>query len=160
MSYHPMTAYQCPFDPNLIFYTKDDLVLHCKQNHVVCNMCDTTAINQTSLEHHFRRKHPKSPPPKVQPVATSSPIPEDEPESEQVQTSQEDQPKTQPDQPTPAIQQMFTPFTDQLANTSVTCVRNHLVHWQISGYTLMYTARCLVNFVSENSSMPAAWRNM
>ena len=30
MCYHPMTAYQCPFDPNLIFYTKDDLVLHCK----------------------------------------------------------------------------------------------------------------------------------
>ena len=45
MSYHPMTAYQCPFDPNLIFYTKDDLVLHCKQNHVVCNICDTMSIN-------------------------------------------------------------------------------------------------------------------
>ena len=30
MCYHPMAAYQCPFDPNLIFYTKDDLVLHCK----------------------------------------------------------------------------------------------------------------------------------
>ena len=89
-----MTAYQCPFDLNLIFYTKDDLVLHCKQNHVVCNMCDTMSINQTSLEDHFRRKHPKSLPPKVQPVATSSPIPEDKPESEQVETSQEDQPKT------------------------------------------------------------------
>ena len=103
MSYHPMTAYQCPFDPNLIFYTKDDLVLHCKQNHVVCNICDTMSINQTSLEDHFRRKHPKSPPPKVQPIATSSPIPEDEPESEQVEMSQEE-PKTQPDQPTPAIE--------------------------------------------------------
>ena len=30
MCYHPMSAYQCPFDLNLIFYTKDDLVLHCK----------------------------------------------------------------------------------------------------------------------------------
>ena len=90
-----MTAYQCPFDPNLIFYTKDDLVLHCRQNHVICNMCDTMSINQTSLEDHFRRKHPKSSPPKVQPVATSSPIPEDKAESEQVETSQEDQPKTQ-----------------------------------------------------------------
>ena len=29
MCYHPMAAYQCPFDPNIIFYTKDDLVLHC-----------------------------------------------------------------------------------------------------------------------------------
>ena len=108
MSYHPMTAYQCPFDPNLIFYTKDDLVLHCKQNHVICNICDTMSINQTSLEDHFRRKHPKSPPPKVQPVATSSPIPEDEPELEQVETSQEE-PKTQPDQPTPAIQANVRP---------------------------------------------------
>ena len=61
------------------------------------------SINQTSLEDHFRRKHPKSLPPKVQVVATSSPIPEDEPESEQVEMSQEE-PKTQPDQPTPAIQ--------------------------------------------------------
>ena len=103
MSYHPMTAYQCPFDPNLMFCTKDDLVLHCKQNHVVCNICDTMSINQTSLEDHFRRKHPKSPPPKVQPVATSSPIPEDKPESEQVEMSQEE-PKTQPAQPTLAIQ--------------------------------------------------------
>ena len=67
-------------------------------------MCDTMAINQTSLEDHFGRKYPKSPPPKVQPVATSSPIPEDEPKSEQVETSQEDEPKTQPDQPTLAIQ--------------------------------------------------------
>ena len=30
MCYHPMAVYQCPFDPNLIFYMKDDLVLHCK----------------------------------------------------------------------------------------------------------------------------------
>ena len=35
MCYHPMTAYQCPFDPNLIFYTKDDLVLQCKRNHIL-----------------------------------------------------------------------------------------------------------------------------
>ena len=31
MCYHPMAAYQCLFDPNVIFYTKDDLVLHCKR---------------------------------------------------------------------------------------------------------------------------------
>ena len=132
-----MTAYHCPFDPNLIFYTKDDLVLHCKQNHVVCNMYDTMSINQTSLEDHFRRKHPKSPPPKVQPVATSSPIPEDEPESEQVETSRKTNPKhSQTSQPWRS-RRTFAPFADQPANTSVTCVRNHLVHWQISGYTLM-----------------------
>ena len=107
MCYHPMAAYQCPFDPNIIFYTKDDLVLHCKQNHVLCKLCDTISANQACLEEHYRRRHPKSPPPKVQPAATSSPNPADEPESEQVEPSQEDQAKTQPqpqpDQPTLAI---------------------------------------------------------
>ena len=96
MCYHPMAAYQCPFDPNIIFYTKDNLVLHCKQNHVLCKLCDTMTVNQASLEEHYRKRHPKSLPPKVQPAATSSPNPADEPESEQVEPSQEDQAKTQP----------------------------------------------------------------
>ena len=108
MCYHPMAAYQCPFDPNIIFYTKDDLVLHCKQNHVLCKLCDTMTANQASMEEHYRKRHPKSPPPKIQPAATSSRNPADKPESEQVEPSQEDQAKTQPqpqpDQLTPAIQ--------------------------------------------------------
>ena len=77
MCYHLMAVYQCPFDPNIIFYTKDDLVLHCRQNHVLCKLCDTMSVNQASLEEHYRRRHPKSPPPKVQPAATSSPNPAD-----------------------------------------------------------------------------------
>ena len=113
MCYHLMAAYQCPFDPNIIFYTKDDLVLHCKQNHVLCKLCDTMSVNQASLEEHYRKRHPKSPPPKVQPAATSIPNPADKPESEQVEPSQEDQaktqPQTQPDQPTPAIQANVRP---------------------------------------------------
>ena len=108
MCYHPMAAYQCPFDPNIIFYTKDDLVLHCKQNHVLCKLCDTMSVNQASLEEHYRKRHPKLPPPKVQPAATSSPNPADKLESEQVEPSQEDQAKTQlqpqQDQLTPVIQ--------------------------------------------------------
>ena len=48
MCYHPMAVYQCPFDPNLIFYTKDNLVLHCKQNHILCKLCDTMSVNQAS----------------------------------------------------------------------------------------------------------------
>ena len=66
------------------------------------------SVNQASLEEHYRKRHPKSPPPKEQPAATSSPNPVDEPESEQVEPSQEDQAKTQlqpqPDKPNPAIQ--------------------------------------------------------
>ena len=83
-------------------------MLHCKQNHVLCKLCDTMTANQASMEEHYRKRHPKSPPPKVQPAATSSPNPGDEPESEQVEPSQEDQAKTQPqpqpDQLTLAIQ--------------------------------------------------------
>ena len=52
------------------------------------------SVNQVSLEEHYRRRHPKSPPPKVQPAATCSLNPADEPESEQVQPSQADQAKT------------------------------------------------------------------
>ena len=164
MCYHPMAAYQCPFDPNIIFYTKDDLVLHCKQNHVLCKLCDTMSVNQASLEEHYRRRHPKSLPPKVQPAATSSPDPADKPESEQVEPSQEDQAKTQlqpqPDQPTPAIfWQMFALFMAQPASILVTYARNHLAQWQILGCTLMYTTRCHVSFVTGSSSMSAAWTN-
>ena len=58
MCYHPMAAYQCPFDPNIIFYMKDDLVLHCTQNHVLCKLCDTMSVNQASLEEHYRKDIP------------------------------------------------------------------------------------------------------
>ena len=37
MCYHPIAVYQCPFDPKLIFYTKDDLVLHCRQTTYYAN---------------------------------------------------------------------------------------------------------------------------
>ena len=164
MCYHPMAAYQCLFDSNIIFYTKDDLVLHCKQNHILCKLCDTMSVNQASLEEHYRRRHPKSLPPKVQSAAISSPNPADELESEQVEPSQEDQAKTQPqpqsDQPTPAIQANIRPVhVVQPASTFVTYARNHLAQWQISGCTLIYTARCHVSFVTGSSSMSAAWTN-
>ena len=142
MCYHPMAAYQCPFDPNIIFYTKDDLVLHCKQNHVLCKLCDTMSVNQASLEEHYRKRHPKSLPPKVQPTATSSPNPADEPELEQVEPSQEDQAKTQPqpqpDQPTLAIQANVHPvrgptskYTCNLCKKSFGTMANFRLHLNI-----------------------------
>ena len=61
--YHPLAVYQCPFDPNLIFYTKDDLILHCTQNHELCNICDSSMCkDKAALEDHYRRRHPRSPP--------------------------------------------------------------------------------------------------
>ena len=140
MCYHPMAAYQCPFDPNIIFYTKDDLVLHCKQNHILCKLCDTMSVNQASLEEHYRRRHPKSLPPKVQPAATSSPNPVDEPESEQVEPSQEDQAKTQPqpDQPTLVMQANVCPvcgptgkYTCNLCKKSFGRMANFRLHLNV-----------------------------
>ena len=142
MCYHPMAAYQCSFDPNIIFYTKDDLVLHCKQNHVLCKLCDTMSVNQVSLEEHYRKRHPKSPPRKVQPTATSSPNPADKLESEQVEPSQEDraktQPQPQPDQLTPAIQVNVCPvrgptskYTCNLCKKSFGIMANFRLHLNI-----------------------------
>ena len=142
MCYRPMAAYQCPFDPNIIFYNKDDLVLHCRQNHVLCKLCDIMSVNQASLEEHYRRRHPKSPPPKVQPAATSSPNPADELESEQVEASQEDQAKTQPqlqpDQPTPVIQANVRPvrgptgkYTCNLCKKSFGTMANFRLHLNV-----------------------------
>ena len=164
MCYHPMAAYQCPFDPNIIFYTKDDLVLHCKQNHILCKLCDTMSVNQASLEEHYRKRHPKSPPPKVQPTATSSPNPADELELEQVEPSQEDQAKTQPqpqpDQLTPVIQANVRPvrgptgkYTCNLCKKSFGTMANFRLHLNI------YTTRCPASFVTGSSSMSAAWTN-
>ena len=142
MCYHLMAAYQCPFDPNIIFYTKDDLVLHFKQNHILCKLFDTMTANQASLEEHYRKRHPKSPQPKVQPAATSSPNPADKLESEQVERSQEDQAKTQPqpqsDQPTPAIQANVRPvrgptgkYTCNLCKKSFGTMANFRLHLNI-----------------------------
>ena len=122
--YHVTTAYQCPFHPNVIFYTMDALVKHCKEKHELCNQCNTMANNRTALELHFRKHHPKSPIPKAQPVATSSPIPGDEPEIEQVEPSEDDQAKQQPQpqqaqQPTPASMENVRPVRDPISNQYV-----------------------------------------
>ena len=160
MCYHPMAAYQCPFDPNIIFYTKDDLVLHCKQNHVLCKLCDTMSVNQASLEEHYRKRHPKSLPPKVQPAATSSSNPGDEPESEQVEPSQEDQAKTQPqpqpDQPTPVIQANIRPvcgptskYTCNLCKKSFGTMANFRLHLNI--HRKMSCKFCYRKFLNVSS---------
>ena len=94
-----MVFYQCPFHPNNIYYTKDDLVTHCKINHVICDICPSSmCFDKDALEAHYRRRHPKSPPPKVQPAATSSPTPAYKPEFEQVEPGDGDKAKTQPQQ--------------------------------------------------------------
>ena len=160
MCYHPMAVYQCLFDPNLIFYTKDNLMLHCKQNHVLCKLCDTMSVNQASLEEHYRRRHPKSPPPKVQPAATSSPYPGDEPESEQVEPSQEDQAKTQPqpqlDQPTVVIQVNVCPvrnpagkYTCNLCKKSFCTMTNFRLHLNV--HRKVFCKFCYRKFLNVSS---------
>ena len=100
------------------------------------------SANQASLEEHYRRRHPKSPPPKVQPAATSSPNPTDKPESEQVESNQEDQTKTQPQpqpaQPTPMIQANVCPIcgpdgknTCNLCKKSIGTMANFSLHLNV-----------------------------
>ena len=100
------------------------------------------SANPASLEEHYRRRHPKSPPPKVQPAATSSPNSTDEPELEQVEPNQEDQTKTQPqpqsDQPTPMIQTNIHPvhgpdgkYTSNLCKKSIRTMANFRLHLSV-----------------------------
>ena len=158
MCYHPLAAYQCPFDPNIIFYTKDNLVLHCKQNHLLCKLYDTMSVNQASLEEHYRRKHPKSPAPKVEPAVQIQQTSRNRNRWNQAKKTKPKHNHSQTSRPQQS-RQMFALFMAQLASTLVTYARNHLAQWQISGCTLIYTARCHVSFVTGSSSMSAAWMN-
>ena len=101
MYYHPLVVFQCPYHPNKIFYTKESLVNHCKKFHVLCDLCENMLFDQSALEDHYSRKHPKSPPQKpvpADPAAASSPIPADKPEEEQLEPSEGDQARqVQPD---------------------------------------------------------------
>ena len=163
MCYHPMAAYQCLFDPNIIFYMKDDLVLHCKQNHVLCKLCDTMSVNQASLEEHYRKDIPNhhhqrynQQPPAVQVQQMSW-------NQNRLNQAKRTKPKhncnhIQTSRPR-GSRQTFALFVAQPASTLVTYARNHLEQWQISGCTLIYTARCPASFVTGSSSMPAAWMN-
>ena len=147
--YHPMSAYQCPFHPNFIFYTMDDLVKHCKQNHFMCNQCNTMANNRTALELHFSKYHPKSPVPKVQPAATSSPLPGDEPEMEKVAPGEGDQAKQQPQpqqaqQPTPASTKNVRPVRDPISNQYV-CSLCKKVCSTLASFKLHLNVHCKVS---------------
>ena len=126
MCYHPMAAYQCPFDPNLIFYTKDDLVLHCKQNHILCKLCDTMSVNQASLEEHYRRRHPKSPPQKVQPAVQVQQMSQNQNKWNQAKVTKpkHNRNHSQTSQ-TWQLRKMFALFMAQPASTLVTYARNH-----------------------------------
>ena len=134
MCYHPIAAYQCLFDPNIIFYMKDNLVLHCKQNPVLCKLCDTMSVNQASLEEHYRKKHIPNhchqryhqQPPAAQIQQTSQ-------NRNRWNQAKKTKPKhnhnhSQTSQPRRS-RRTFTLFVAQPASTLVTYARNHLAQW-------------------------------
>ena len=48
-TFHPTVFYDCIFCPDVLFYTLQDLLSHCKKNHFVCHQCDSTHKDQDAL---------------------------------------------------------------------------------------------------------------
>ena len=84
--FHPLVAYECRYCADLVFYTIQDLVKHCKINHVSCDHCDSFHRDDNeSLQSHISCQHQRAPPqqpPAQPPVATSSPLGADTPKGE------------------------------------------------------------------------------
>ena len=60
-TFHPTVFYDCVFCPSAVFYTLQDLLSHCKENHFVCHQCDSVHNDQNSLKHHMVTEHPEQP---------------------------------------------------------------------------------------------------
>ena len=84
MQFHPWISYDCKFCPGLVLYTIRDLFNHCKNNHLLCNLCNSALKDQKALQIHNSKHHKKpaaaaaakpvpqltaqpSPPPRAQP---------------------------------------------------------------------------------------------
>ena len=69
--------------PGLILYTNWDLFNHCKNNHLLCNLCNSALKDQNALKIHNSKHHKKpaaaAPKPVPQPTAQPSPQPEARP---------------------------------------------------------------------------------
>ena len=57
-NFHPTVFYDCVFCPGAVFYTLRDLLSHCKENHFVCQQCDSAHNDQNSLKEHMVTEHP------------------------------------------------------------------------------------------------------
>ena len=68
--FHPMVSYECKFCTELVFYTIQDLVKHCKKTHVSCNNCDSFHRDDESLQSHISHQNQPVPPqqPQAQPA--------------------------------------------------------------------------------------------
>ena len=60
-TFHPTVFYDCIFCPGAVFYTLQDLLSHCMENHFVCHQCDSAHNDQNSLKEHMVTKHPEQP---------------------------------------------------------------------------------------------------
>ena len=92
MQFHLWISYDCKFCPGLVLYTTQDLFNHCKNNHLLCNLCNSALKDQKALQIHNNKHHKKpvaaaaksvpqltaqpSPPPGAQPPLTEADTPE------------------------------------------------------------------------------------
>ena len=80
--FHPETHFFCDFCVDLTFYVLDDLVQHCKENHVICYICDTYFRNDDILTQHNEIHHQSiQPPPQPAPTPQEAPTAEAEEET-------------------------------------------------------------------------------
>ena len=78
MQFHPWISYDCKFCPRLILYTTRDLFNHCKNNHLLCNLCNSALKDQNALRIHNNKHHKKPPAAAAKPVPqlTAQPSPQ------------------------------------------------------------------------------------
>ena len=79
MQFHPWISYDCKFCPGLILNTTRDLFNHCKNNHLLCNLCNSALKDQNALRIHNNKHHKKPPAAAAKPVPQPSAQPSPQP---------------------------------------------------------------------------------
>ena len=73
MQFHPWISYDYRFCPGLVLYTTRDLFIHCKNNHLICNLCNSALKDQKALQIHNKKHHKKPAAAKLVPQPTVQP---------------------------------------------------------------------------------------
>ena len=79
MQFHPWISYDCKFCPGLILYTTQDLFSHCKNSHLICNLCNSALKDQNALRIHNNKHHKKLPATAAKPVPQQTAQPSSQP---------------------------------------------------------------------------------
>ena len=109
--FHPEVNYWCEYFTDLDFYVMDDLVQHCKENHVMCFICETYFRNDGDLQAHKDTHHQPIQPPQLAPQQPTSATQEVQPAPTAKSPQGADSPEGEPD--TPGDSSAAVPSTSQ-----------------------------------------------